>query len=312
MTVYRTLRILRTVISLAIIAVLTAALVWSILLIPGMYEWITSVQLIPAATKFSMVIFVIWLIMTLLFGRIYCSTVCPLGTLQDIASRTAILLRKRPANYRYSPPRTTLRYTAAIITLLCLLGGFWLPISLLDPYELYARFCTDTFAPASRIAEDGLIAAGLLRHPFMPILATTGVATALSTLLFIAVIAAAAHGGRTVCNTLCPVGTTLGLISRYAFWQMDIDTDKCTHCGRCEQVCKASCIDLKLNVVDGSRCVNCMNCADVCPDDAIHYTWRRKQLSDPMMQRISKSRKNDLPAIEEGAATEFNYKNTQQ
>lgn len=296
---YKILRIARIVVSLVCLAVLTAALAWSVLLIPGFYEWLTSVQLMPAAIRFGMVVFVVWLIVTLLFGRIYCSTVCPLGTLQDIASRAVRLKRKRL--YHYSPPRTKVRYVALIITVLCLLGGFWLPVSLVDPYELYARFCTDTFAPASRAINNMAASAGCADVPFVPVLMTSSAATALAALLLLAVLCVAARRGRLVCNTVCPVGTTLGLISRYAVWQIDMDTDKCTQCGLCQDVCKGECIDLLSHVVDGSRCVNCMDCVAVCRDDAIHYTWKRKQLADPMMQPTGKSAQHKSPAMENTA-----------
>ena len=175
-----------------------------------------------------------------------------------------------------------------VVTLACLLAGFWLAVSLLDPYELYVRFCTDTIAPASRAVVDAGVCAGVSHRDFVPILLTSLTATALSALLLLAVLIIAARSGRSICNTLCPVGTMLGLISRYSVWQMDIDTDLCTQCRKCEDVCKGGCINLTDHVVDGSRCVMCMDCVNVCENNAINYTWRRKQLADPMMQRIGK------------------------
>lgn len=284
---YRTLLWLRIIVSLFVLVVLTATVSWGVMCCPLIYEWIDRVQLVPAAVRFSMVTFVTWLLITLVFGRVYCSSVCPLGTLQDVASRI-VRMGKNKRPYRYSPPRTVWRYSMLVVMLACLLAGFWLAVSLLDPYELYVRFCTDTFAPACRAGEDTAVYMGLSHRDFVPVLLTSFAATALSALLLLAVLIIAARSGRSICNTVCPVGTTMGLISRYSVWQMDIDTDLCTQCRKCEAVCKASCINLTDHVVDGSRCVMCMNCVNVCDDDAINYTWRRKQLSDPMMQRIGK------------------------
>ena len=56
--------------------------------VPRVAVWIARIQLLPAALSFSMVIFVGWIIATLIFGRIYCSTVCPMGTLMDLCART--------------------------------------------------------------------------------------------------------------------------------------------------------------------------------------------------------------------------------
>lgn len=285
--IYRILRWLRIVVSLLVIAVLTATVAWGVMWCPWIYEWIDRVQILPAAVRFSMVTFVTWLLITLVFGRVYCSSVCPLGTLQDISAR-AVRLGKRKRVYRYSPPRTLWRYSMLVVTLACLLAGFWLAVSLLDPYELYVRFCTDTIAPASRAVVDAGVCAGVSHRDFVPILLTSLTATALSALLLLAVLIIAARSGRSICNTLCPVGTMLGLISRYSVWQMDIDTDLCTQCRKCEDVCKGGCINLTDHVVDGSRCVMCMDCVNVCENNAINYAWRRKQLADPMMQRIGK------------------------
>lgn len=296
---YRMLRLGRIVVSLVVLAVLTATVSWGVQWCPMMYEAIEKVQFVPAAVRYSMVTFVVWLVVTLLSGRVYCSTVCPLGTLQDISSR--LVRRKRGARpYRYTAPRPRMRYAALAVMMLCMFTGFWLAVSLLDPYELYVRFCTDTFAPLSRAAEDGAVAAGIVGHPMEPVLLTTLVATALSALLLFAVVVVSARSGRLICNTVCPVGTTLGFVSRYSVWQMDIDTDLCTQCGKCEAVCKGSCINLTDHLVDGSRCVMCMDCVDACDDDAINYTWRRKQLADPMMQRIGKP-KASAPVLEQSS-----------
>ncbi|MDE6321204.1 MAG: 4Fe-4S binding protein, partial [Muribaculaceae bacterium] len=110
---------------------------------------------------------------------------------------------------------------------------------------------------------------------------------AISLVLLAIVASAALWRGRIICNTICPVGTALGTVSRYAIMHIDIDTDLCINCRRCADVCKAQCIDLDDHVVDSSRCVNCFNCLPVCPNDAIHYTTQRKQLSIPMMQSLS-------------------------
>ncbi len=68
-----------------------------------------------------------------------------------------------------------------------------------------------------------------------------------------------------ICNTLCPVGTILGCVSRNSAMRIDIDTDRCIQCRRCEHVCKAECIDMQSHVVDMSRCVVCFDCLPCAP-----------------------------------------------
>jgi ferredoxin-type protein NapF len=77
--------------------------------------------------------------------------------------------------------------------------------------------------------------------------------------------------GRLYCNTICPVGTLLGYISKYSILKISIDQVQCTSCSLCEKVCKASCIDSKNKKVDLSRCISCYNCLDICPQNAIEY-----------------------------------------
>lgn len=265
--VNRALRLTRIIISAIIFVVLTIGLTAPALALPLLLPLLVKIQLVTALAAFSITTFVGWLMVTLMFGRIYCSSVCPLGTLQDIAA-----LRHR-SPYRYSPPRNNLRYIFLVTMLICLMLQNAVAVTILDPYSEFAGFCTFLFAPL--FGSNGAPSA-LLPIP----------GTILAIVVFASTLTIAARRGRLACNTVCPVGTALGLVSRFAVFHIEIDTDKCIQCRRCVDVCKSSCINLADHLVDGSRCVNCFDCINVCPNDAIHYTGRRKQLSDPMMQRI--------------------------
>lgn len=297
-----TTRLIRIVVSLAALGVLTGGLAYGGMQLPGVAGWLVSVQLLPAVAAFSLITFVVWLSVTLIFGRVYCSTVCPLGTVMDIFGFATRLPRRDglPAResrrYRYTRPRTTLRYLALVGVLTCLIGGFMTVPSLVDPYTIYERLCVSVIRPVwSWISghpcetSPAPLSAASAYPPLM--IGMSAMAGALISLVTIGVVGyMAALNGRTLCNTLCPVGTTLGMISRYSIFQMDIDTDLCTQCRRCEDACKGGCIDLNDHTVDGSRCVVCFDCTAVCPVKAIRYTASRKQLSIPMMQRVDGDR----------------------
>ena len=51
--------------------------------------------------------------------------------------------------------------------------------------------------------------------------------------------------GRLYCNTVCPVGAFLGLISKASVFKIRINEESCTSCGLCSSVCKAGCIESK-------------------------------------------------------------------
>ena len=80
------------------------------------------------------------------------------------------------------------------------------------------------------------------------------------------------RGGRTYCNTICPVGTILSFFSRFSWLKVHFDTDKCKNCSMCSKNCKAACIDYKTHTVDYSRCVVCGNCIDKCKFGALSYS----------------------------------------
>ncbi|MCM1483709.1 MAG: 4Fe-4S binding protein [Muribaculaceae bacterium] len=277
----RALLLTRIIVSTAVMLLLTAALTAPMLAVPGLTQGLEQIQLTAVVMSLSLFIFVVWIIITLVFGRIYCSSICPMGTLQDAIARAARMGKSaHKRRYRHHAPQNRLRYIMLVAMMVCLMGQYYTAASIIDPYGAYARICSTLIAPVAEgitplWAEQGTRAA-----------VATWSSTLIAAVTLAAVAVTAARRGRLLCNTVCPVGTTLGLVSRFSIFQIDIDTDKCIQCGRCEDVCKGECIDLRDHVVDGSRCINCFNCINVCPNDAIYYTGRRKQLSDPMMQRI--------------------------
>ena len=88
----------------------------------------------------------------------------------------------------------------------------------------------------------------------------------------------AATRGRLYCNTVCPVGALLGLLSKISLLQISIDPGVCKGCKLCEGVCKAGCIDRRKKTVDISRCVGCTNCFGVFPRAGLRFEnrWERR------------------------------------
>ncbi|MCM1348259.1 MAG: 4Fe-4S binding protein [Firmicutes bacterium] len=286
------IRLTRIVLSVVILGMLTCALCIPALAIPGVSAWLEKIQLGPAILSFSLIMIVAWLLVTLAFGRVYCSTACPMGTVQDLFARVPRLMPldkfgRSPRRYRYAKPLTALRYTILLLTLGCLIAGFMTIPSVLEPFSAFNRICNALLSPALNTVSEYLEPLGLTGRAPAMVVTVSASATLLAAFILCAVAILAMNGGRTVCNTVCPVGTALGCVSRYAIYQMDIDTDLCIQCGKCADACKGACIDLKDHTVDGSRCVVCFDCAAVCPNNAIRFTRNRKQLAAPLMQRIA-------------------------
>ena len=234
--------------------------------------WMAKIQFVPAllALNIGALLFVVTL--TLLMGRIYCSVICPLGVMQDVIA----WFRRKKNKYSYSPAKSTLRYTVLVVACATLaLNVAWLG-GLIFPYSTYGRIVSTCVAPLYKLANNGLaaIAEHYGSYAFYEvdvwIKSVSALVIALLTWGIIAVLAW--RGGRTWCNTICPVGTLLGLISRHSYLKMTIDAEKCKNCHKCDRNCKAACIDIDTHSIDYSRCVVCGNCEKQCQHDAISLT----------------------------------------
>ncbi len=277
----RVLRWSRIAVAVIAAALLTCVLASFGMKVPRLAGFLAKVQFLPAAFAFSLSTIVGWLIVTLIFGRLYCSTVCPLGTLQDLFARLPRIGRF-PArrNYHFAAPSTHLRNISLFVVVVSVLLGVSVITTLVDPYSIYSRLCVYVLKPIWGFAYN-LFAS---KPVMLAAASATGIVVSIVTIAAIGWLAA--KNGRTFCNTICPVGTSLGYISRYSVFKIDINTDKCIQCRDCEHVCKAHCIDMVSHVVDSSRCVVCFDCLPVCPNDAIHYTTNRHQLSIPLLQKV--------------------------
>lgn len=240
-------------------------------------KWVAEIQLVPIILSVSVSLILLWLTATLVFGRIYCSSVCPMGYLQDIFARIPRLTRrmrsKRP--YRPKSDKSGLRLTWLMLTAITTVAGMPLILSLFDPYAAFGRISGLLAKPAVLAATGQNVVIGSL----------AGISVAALTL--IAIGYASFRNGRSFCNTFCPVGSALGLVSRFSIFRIDINTDRCIHCNKCVRACKTGCIDLREATVDMSRCVVCFDCLPQCDNNAIRYTPRRYRLATPLMIKVS-------------------------
>ncbi|MDG5768081.1 4Fe-4S dicluster domain-containing protein [Balneolales bacterium ANBcel1] len=245
---------------------------------------ITWIQFVPSLIKFLNLIsfltlgFLVVVAATLLFGRIYCSTVCPLGVLQDVVSwisKQYTRIRGRRVRYRPSPPKNLLRYGLLAITVVTFLSGSIFLLNLLDPFSLFGKIFSGLVRPVY-FWMNNMAAWVLQSHDIYTLYDVETRRMTAAPLVFPAfmlglVVWLSFTRGRLYCNTVCPVGSFLGLLSKKAMYRIEIDDDLCNHCAKCSLNCKAECIDLKNNEVDFSRCVGCFNCLKVCSRQGIDY-----------------------------------------
>ena len=217
----------------------------------GVHQWVgwaAKIQFLPALLALNFVVLAVLIILTLLFGRIYCSIICPLGIMQDIYSWLGGKFKKN--RFSYVKEHKWLRYTVCAIFVVCLIVGFAPVTTLLEPYSNYGRIVTSFY----------------MRNVTISIIAWV-VMLILGVLAFLY--------GRAYCNSICPVGTILSFFSRFSLFRVRFNESKCKHCGLCEKNCKSRAIDSKVGKVDYSRCVVCGDCTAQCKFDALHYTSKK-------------------------------------
>ncbi|GHV82916.1 ferredoxin [Spirochaetia bacterium] len=231
------------------------------------------------------------LALTLIFGRLYCSVLCPLGTVQELFWRIGKLLRRGKA-----PPRSS--HSS---------GSSAAPSTGDSTPRNAPRLFRRGYAvpPKARYAVPLLVAAGVV-FSFTPLMVIfdpisifgrgmgvlrtliSGSGAAVFTLILavplILILIAALLRGRAFCNW-CPVGVTLGLFSSAAPLGVKV-SPHCISCGLCEKKCPAGCIDSKAKRIDSERCVLCFSCTSVCPTGNAVYGVRGRAAVSGEARRV--------------------------
>ena len=236
--------------------------------------WMAKLQFLPAVLALNVGVMIGLVAITLVLGRMYCSVICPLGILQDVFAWFGKKAKKN--RYTYSKAKNWLRYGMLAVFVVLMVLGLAGIATLVAPYSAFGRIAESLLQPLWMCGNNLLTMIAERADSY----AFYGVDVWLKSLpvLIIAVVTVvvlfvfAWRGGRTYCNTICPVGTVLGFISRFSLLKIRVDEDKCIKCGLCTKNCKASCIDYKNMKVDYSRCVDCFDCIGKCKKGAISFS----------------------------------------
>lgn len=208
------------------------------------------------------------LLITFLFGRIYCSTLCPLGLFQEFC---LFLFRHKKLPQQKN---RTAKYFIAAITFGTLFGGTVYILRFIDPYTIFGSTLSKT---------------------------TLGIVL----IAFIAILTVLK--GRYFCTNICPVGALLGLISRYSLYKIKINADSCVACGLCAQKCPSGCIDYKNKTIDNETCIKCFKCLPLCHNHGITYN-RKPNIHSSRTTPFSPSRRRFLISAATVAAFAAAYK----
>lgn len=259
-------------------------------------EWFTSkssklityLQFAPSVIKFlstagfSALGFSVIIIITFIWGRVYCSFICPLGTYQDIISNISRRINKKKKHFLLKP-YTVIRYSILSVTIIFLLSGSIFLLNLLDPFSIFGKIISNVIRPLLLVAQNFTARRLENLNVFwlypVEIKNVDWMAVAIA-MIFLSIITFFSYRkGRLFCNTICPVGSLLGLFSKFSVYQIAIDESNCKSCNLCERECKAGCIDKVNKTIDFSRCVSCYNCFNACHSEGIVYKNMLKESS---------------------------------
>ncbi len=247
----------------------------------------------------------ITLVLTLLFGRVWCGWLCPLGTLLEWLG---------PRKSRDGGPPE--RWRAAKVLLLAgtlvaaVLGNQTLLV--LDPISIAHRTFAVALWPALRHAvvkgEALLYRSPALWEPLdavhdaviepvfqsvQPLFSLV----ALVILAFAALLALNWWAERFWCRYLCPLGGLLGLLSRLSLVRREVG-QACVDCGRCTQHCPTGTIDPQDGYrSDPAECLVCFDCLVDCPRDGIAFRWQLPRWRPAHTYEYDPSRRQVLATI---------------
>lgn len=257
------------------------------------FGWMAKIQFLPAVLALNVGVIALLVVLTLIFGRVYCSVICPLGIMQDGFGWLGKKARRN--RYSWSSAKNVLRYVMLALMVVLLVFGLGSIAGLIAPYSAYGRIAHSLLGPVWDGANNLLASWAESSDSYLfyrvetPHIQWIVFSIAVATLLILAVLAW--RNGRTYCNTICPVGTVLGFLSRYSWLKPVIDTSKCNSCGLCARNCKSACINSKEHTIDYSRCVDCMDCLEVCRQKAISYRHLPRKAAETQGESVDSSRR---------------------
>ncbi|MBR4834618.1 MAG: 4Fe-4S dicluster domain-containing protein [Thermoguttaceae bacterium] len=284
----RRLRWARVAVAAVVLTVLTLFFLDFAGFIPSQAVWLAKLQLIPSILAGAFGVFAALVVLTLILGRVYCSVVCPLGVFQDVLAffgrffkSFAAKPRKIRREYRWIP--NPLKCRAGFLVLAVATLPLGLPLfALLEPYGIFGRIAASVLKPIYVLGNNALEAIvktidqdNYTFYYVDPRPETWG-AFAVGVVSFAILLVFAGRYGRLYCNSVCPVGTILGALSKFSFLKIRLDAEKCVGCGLCAKACKSSCVDVENRRVDASRCVVCFDCLTVCRMNALSFAANRR------------------------------------
>ncbi len=206
----------------------------------------------------GMALSLVVVLITLIFGRVFCSWICPLGIMNHVMSALPSILKKRQRmlSNEWRPIYQTKYYVLIAFLVLSAFGV--LQVGLLDPIALTVRTFAVSVFPSLQQAGAPIYAA----QPYYE-------GGWLIAVVFVLILAANRFVMRLWCRMLCPLGGLLGLIAKFSLFRIHKDPRACLGCHKCTEACHGACDPHEK--IRTSDCVMCLNCISACPQGGVSY-----------------------------------------
>jgi polyferredoxin len=240
---------------------------------------------IPAILLLSL----ITLGVTFIFGRWFCGWICPFGVLHNFFTS----LRQRKVKNLIKQGRFTRGQRIKYYILFLFLGGALLGVNAvgwLDPFSFFYRSLATSIFPAINWGFEaffnwvyqsdpsiGLLHATSITEPvyekmqdlFLATKQPAYVGGVLIGLLFSFIVALNFYKARFWCRYICPLGAMLGVVGKNPLVRIHKDEDNCHKCNLCIADCQGGAEPQSDGGWKPSECFYCFNCVDACSTDAI-------------------------------------------
>lgn len=288
------LKYLRIAIQIVSISLLTLLFLDFTGTVQPIFGWMAKVQLFPAIMALNVVVVVILVLLTIVFGRLYCSVICPMGIFQDFFSFIGLKVRRN--HFHYKSENKWLRFFVLAVFIVAIVMGFTSLACIIEPYSAFGKMVNNLIQPLFLGVNNKLAAYAEAHDSYQFYAIDNNMAS--WTMLYVSggicllLILLSFFFGRWWCSSICPVGSLLSIVSRFSLFRPFIDTTKCNGCGLCARNCKASCINPRKHEIDMSNCVVCFDCINNCRQGAIKYKLRKCSCGTKKDECVDSSRRN--------------------
>ena len=201
--------------------------------------------------------------LTIVFGRFFCSWVCPFGSLHHFVGFLSHRKKKIAEKIQLNKYRKAQCIKYFVLIVFLSMAAFpsiaaTLQTGLLDPIPLITRSFNLVLLP---IADRSVNLASVMGRFYEG-------AWLILVIFFTAVLLNLAIP-RFYCRFICPLGALFAILSRFAIWRIGKNQTECIDCKLCEKSCEGGCEpagNIKI-----SECVLCFNCLDDCKENIISY-----------------------------------------